>query len=76
MTLEDPDNFDEGKHCFDIEKERFVGVYFGVNVKEDDKREILEIVRDELPHLEIYQAEKDKDRFKLNFRREDQPTES
>jgi len=69
VKLEGPDNFGEGKHCLDVEKERILAVYFGIDMKDEDREEIVEIVNEKLPHIEIYQAKKDKDRFKLNFYR-------
>ena len=67
VKLDGSDNFGEGKHCLDVEKERFLAVYFGIDMKDEDMEEIVEIVNEKLPHLEVYQAKKDKDRFKLNF---------
>jgi len=64
-----PDNFGEGKHCFEIEKERIIAVYFGLEMKNEDREEIMEIINEKLPHLEVYEAEKDRDKFKLNFKR-------
>ncbi len=67
--LETPDNFGEGKHCFEIEKERLFAVYFGLEMENEDRKEIMEIINEKLPHLEVYQAEKDRNKFKLNFKR-------
>jgi len=67
-----PDNFGEGKHCFEIEKERILAVYFGLEMKNKDREEIMEIKNKKIPHLEVYEAEKDKNKFKLKFKRLDE----
>ena len=72
IKLETPDNFGEGKHCFEVEKERFLAVYLGLEMKNKDKKKIMEIRNEKLPHLEVYEAEKDRNKFKLNFKRLDE----
>jgi hypothetical protein len=72
--LETLDNFRDGEHCFEIEKERILAVYFGLEMKNKDREEIMEIRKEKLPHLEVYLTEKDRNKFKLNFKRLDEPT--
>lgn len=66
---EGTDNFGDGKHCIDIEKERILAVYLGLRIKKEDEEEIISIVNENFPHVEVYKAEKDKNRFKLNFKK-------
>ena len=69
IMLDGPDNFEKGKHLICIEKKRLVAIYFGLGMEKEDRREVMEITDKKLPHLEIYEAKKDENRFKIVFSR-------
>jgi DUF2971 family protein len=64
---EGTDNLKEGYHCIDITKENILAVYLGLKMAEKDELNIVRILKENLSNVEIYKAEKDKNRFRLNF---------